>query len=99
MKPKNARLDVTTITQTANELLGKKEQKLYYLIVETERGKMTINVGEKTHNEINKLTQEEELTLNKLLEKEKPNDYIIKGSNKLMSETNQEELKLHNLKK
>lgn len=58
MKTKNARLDVTSITQTANELLGKKETKLYYLLVETEKGKMTINVGQKTHDEVNKLTEE-----------------------------------------
>lgn len=58
MKTKNARLDITSITQTANELLGKKETKLYYLLVETEKGKMTINVGQKTHDEVNKLTEE-----------------------------------------
>lgn len=57
MKTKNARLDVATITQTANELLGKKESKLYYLIVETEKGKLTINVGQKTHDEVNRLTE------------------------------------------
>lgn len=57
MKPKNARLDVATVTQTANELLGKKETNLYYLVVETDKGKLTINVGEKTYKEINRLTE------------------------------------------
>lgn len=57
MKAKNARLDVTQITQSANELLGKKETKLYYLLVETDKGKLTINVGQKTYDEVNRLTE------------------------------------------
>lgn len=55
----NANVKTTSITQTANELLGKKETKFYYLIIETELGIKYINVGEKTHNEVKKLTENE----------------------------------------
>ncbi len=56
---KMATVKTTTVTQTANETLGTKEKKLYYLIIETKKGKLVINVGEKTHEEVNKLTIEE----------------------------------------
>lgn len=52
----NARVTTTTVTQTANELLGSKEKTLYYLIVETTKGKMVINVGDKTHKAVTELT-------------------------------------------
>lgn len=52
----NANIQTTTVTQSANEILGTKERTLYYLIVETPKGKMTINVGEKTHNAVQELT-------------------------------------------
>lgn len=55
---KTATVTTTTVTQTANEILGKKEQKLYYLIIETTKGKMIINVGEKTHDKVKELTEE-----------------------------------------
>lgn len=58
MKTKNANIEVTTITQSSNELLGKKETNLYYLVITTETGKMTINVGEKTHNQVKQLTEQ-----------------------------------------
>lgn len=53
----NANIQTTTITQTASELLGKKESKLYYLIIETLKGKMIVNVGEKTHDKVKELTE------------------------------------------
>lgn len=52
----NANIQTTTVTQSANELLGKKEQKLYYLVIKTATETMTINVGEKTHDAVVKLT-------------------------------------------
>lgn len=53
----NAKVTVTSVTQSANEVLGKKESKLYYLILETAKGKMTINVGQKTHDQVEELTK------------------------------------------
>lgn len=55
---KNAKVTTTTVTQTANEILGTKEKNLHYLIIETEKGKLVINVGEKTTAEVKKLTEE-----------------------------------------
>lgn len=52
----NAQVNTTTVTQTANELLGTAAKKLYYLIIKTDKGQLVINVGEKTHNEVQKLT-------------------------------------------
>lgn len=53
----NAKITTTSVTQTANEILGTKEKKLYYLLIETPKGKMQLNVGEKTHDEVKKLTE------------------------------------------
>lgn len=53
----NAKITTTSVTQTANEILGTKEKKLYYLLIETAKGKMQLNVGEKTHDEVKKLTE------------------------------------------
>lgn len=55
------KIATTTVTQTANEVLGTKEKKLYYLIVENTTGrKLVINVGEKTHDEVMEIAKEEE---------------------------------------
>lgn len=53
----NAEVRTTTVTQSGNEVLGTKEKKLYYLIVRTDKGQLIINVGEKTHDEVQKLTE------------------------------------------
>ena len=55
-KKPNAHVLTTSVTQTANEVLGTKEKKLYFLVIETVNGKYQLNVGEKTHDEIQKLT-------------------------------------------
>lgn len=61
-KPDKMKIAVTSVTQTASEILGTKEKKLYYLIVENDKGgKLVINVGEKTHNEVEKLVAAEGL--------------------------------------
>lgn len=68
----NAKVTTTSVTRSANELLGKKESKLYYLIIENGKGdKMTINIGEKTHNQVKLLT--EGVTKIQIAEPEKPN--------------------------
>lgn len=52
----NAQLTTAVVTQSAAPELGMAEKKLYYLVVETAKGKMQINVGEKTHNQVKALT-------------------------------------------
>lgn len=52
----NMKIQTTTVTQTANEILGTESKTLYYLIVTNEKEeKTTINVGQKTHESIKKL--------------------------------------------
>lgn len=52
------KIQTTSVTQTANEVLGTKEKKLYYLIIENSKGeKLTVNVGQKTHDEVMKLSK------------------------------------------
>ena len=53
----NAKLTTATVTQTASEVLGTAEKKLYYLVIETKKGKLTINVGEKTYKSVSELTE------------------------------------------
>lgn len=52
----NATVTTTSVSQTGNEILGTKEKKLYYLLIQTPKGKITINVGQKTHDQIQELT-------------------------------------------
>lgn len=54
-----AKLEVktTSVTQSANEMLGTKDKTLYYLIIGEGETKVTINVGEKTHKAVNNLTK------------------------------------------
>lgn len=55
----NASVQTTSVTQTGNEVLGTKEKNLYYLIIKNEKGgQLVINVGQKTHDEVKKLTNE-----------------------------------------
>lgn len=54
----NAQVTTTSVTQTGNEILGTKEKLMYYLIIETKKGKYVINVGEKTSTEVKKLTDQ-----------------------------------------
>lgn len=53
-----AEITTTTIKVEGNEILSKKENTLYYLIVKTDKGQHIINVGEKTHNAILALEEE-----------------------------------------
>lgn len=58
MKPTdyNAKVLTTSVTQSPNEVLGTTSKTLLYLIVETEKGKTILNVGQKTHDTIKKIT-------------------------------------------
>lgn len=56
MEKTNANVQTTSIKQTSNELLGTPEKELYFLVIETPKGKLTINVGKKTHDQIKELT-------------------------------------------
>lgn len=52
-------VESTYTTQSANETLGTKEKKQYYLIIENaKKKKLTINIGEKTHNAVQALIKE-----------------------------------------
>lgn len=54
------KISTTSVQQTANEVLGTPEKKLYYLIVENSKGKkLVINVGQKTHDSVQELTKDE----------------------------------------
>lgn len=53
----NAQVKTAKVTQSGNEELGLKEKNLYYLVIITDKGKMQINVGEKTHDDVKKLTE------------------------------------------
>lgn len=54
------KIETTTVNQLANEMLGTKNKELYYLIISNEKGgKLVVNVGEKTHNEVKRLQNEE----------------------------------------
>lgn len=70
----NANVQTTSVQQTANELLGTPVKELYFLVLETPAGKMTINVGKKTHDEVKKLTlpREEKTVVNVLQPTTKP---------------------------
>lgn len=60
------KVTTTSVTQTANEVLGTPERKLYYLIIENSKGeKMTINVGQKTHDQVLTLVASEQYEENK----------------------------------
>lgn len=52
----NAKVVTASVTQSANELLGMETKTLYYLVIETQTGKLQINVGKKTHDEVLKIT-------------------------------------------
>lgn len=55
------KIQTTSVQQSANEILGTKEKSLYYLIIENSKGKkLTINVGQKTHDQVKELKDEEE---------------------------------------
>jgi len=54
----NAIVRTTTVTQPANEMMGTEEKKLCYLLLTTETGQVTINVGEKTIDKVNEITNQ-----------------------------------------
>jgi len=57
----------TTVTQSANEILGVEAKNLHYLILETNTGeKYIINVGKKTHDNVQKMLDSEVTNQKKL---------------------------------
>lgn len=52
----NANVKTAKVTQSGNEELGMKEKNLYFLVIETTKGRLQINVGEKTHDTVKELT-------------------------------------------
>lgn len=57
--PNKMKIQTTTVTQSSNELLGTESKILYYLIITNDKGeKVTLNVGQKTHESIKKLNGE-----------------------------------------
>ena len=51
-------ITTTSVTQTANKILGTEEKTLHYLIIENKKKeKLVINVGEKTSNGVKKLME------------------------------------------
>lgn len=53
----------TSVTQEANKVLDTAEKKLYYLIIQNNKGrKMIVNVGKKTHDDVLALNMEEDGT-------------------------------------
>lgn len=54
-------IQTTKTEQSANEVLGTPAKSLYYLIIKNKKGtKLVVNVGQKTHDEVQKLRSEEE---------------------------------------
>lgn len=54
------KISVTSVDQTANEILGTPAKTLWYLILENNKGvKLVINVGEKTFNKVAEMTAAE----------------------------------------
>lgn len=55
------KITTTSVSQTANEVLGTAAKELYYLIIENNKGKkLVVNVGKKTHDSVLELTKEEQ---------------------------------------
>ena len=55
------KIQTTTVSQTANEILGVEAKNLYYLILETSKAeKLVINVGKKTHDNVEKMLLSEQ---------------------------------------
>lgn len=62
-------MDITTtsVKQEANKLLNTPEKTLYYLIIRNKNNtQMIINVGQKTHDQVQALLAEEKQTSLKL---------------------------------
>lgn len=54
------KIATTTVQQTANEVLGVAAKNLYYLVLVNEKGnKLVINVGEKTHKNVQAMIDDE----------------------------------------
>lgn len=58
------KVNVTTVTQTANKLLGTEEKTMYFLILEEGTEKLVINIGKKTHDRVLDLTKTKAETAN-----------------------------------
>lgn len=73
MEKTNAHVQTTFVEQTANEVLGTPARRLYFLVMETPLGKLQINVGKKTYEEVQFLTTPRETSTKvQVLPEEKP---------------------------
>lgn len=66
-------------TQQAIPEMKREEKTLYFLLIGSEEGVVTINVGEKTYNSIKKIIENENNSIKKLTENENNNNPIDIG--------------------
>lgn len=66
------KIETTTVTQTANEVLGVEAKNLYYLVITNDQDKrMIVNVGKKTHDSVQALVLDEQSRNLKAVQHEK----------------------------
>lgn len=55
------KVETTTVNQTGSDILETKDKKLHYLVITNTKGtKLIINTGQKVHDKVIAMVQEEE---------------------------------------